>query len=51
MEIVTIFIIVCILGALLGANSFGEAVREGCGCLISIIIVLTAIVIYYTLKP
>ncbi len=40
MEWVTLFIIILILGALAGGDSFGESVRRGCGCLIWIMIAL-----------
>ncbi|MEI6269081.1 MAG: hypothetical protein WCP01_09400 [Methylococcaceae bacterium] len=37
MEIIIIFIIVVVLGALSGATSFGETIKEGCGCIVSIV--------------
>ncbi len=40
MEWVVLLIIIIILGALAGGNSFGETVRTGCGCLVAIIVVL-----------
>lgn len=33
LELLTLLIIVVIIGALLGADSFGETIRTGCGCL------------------
>ena len=40
MEWVVLFIIIVILGALAGGNSFGQTVRKGCGCLVAIMIVI-----------
>ncbi len=33
LELLTLLIVVVIIGALLGADSFGETIRTGCGCL------------------
>lgn len=43
--LVILFIVVVIIGALLGGNSFGGTIRSGCGCIsvVLIIIVLLAI--------
>ena len=38
MEWVALLIIIIILGALAGGNSFGETIRTGCGVLIAITI-------------
>jgi hypothetical protein len=40
MEIVALLIVIIILGALAGGNSFGGTVRKGCGCLAAIVVVL-----------
>jgi len=33
LELFALLVIVVIIGALLGADSFGETIRTGCGCL------------------
>lgn len=33
MELIVFLVVVIILGALAGANSFGETIRSGLGCL------------------
>jgi hypothetical protein len=43
MEWVVLLVIVIILGALAGGNSFGETIRAGCGCLVAIIVVLSVL--------
>ena len=40
MELLVFLLVVIILGALAGADSFGETIRSGLGCLGVIIIVL-----------
>jgi hypothetical protein len=40
MEWVALLVIVVILGALAGGNSFGGTIRKGCGCLVWITVVL-----------
>ena len=45
MEWVVLFIIIVILGALAGGNSFGETVRKGCGCLVVMFIVVLVLVV------
>ena len=40
MEWMVLLVIILILGALAGGNSFGETIRTGCGCLMAIIVVL-----------
>ena len=40
MELVVLLIVIIILGALAGGNSFGETVRKGCGFLVVIIAIL-----------
>ena len=37
---VVLLVVIIILGALAGGNSFGETIRTGCGCLVAIIVVL-----------
>lgn len=37
-EILTVILIIAVLGALIGGNSFGESVRKGCGCIILLLI-------------
>lgn len=41
-ELLTLLIVVVVIGALLGADSFGETIRTGCGCL-GILLLLAAI--------
>lgn len=36
--LVVIFIVIVILGALRGSESFGETIKSGCGCLTLIVI-------------
>ena len=43
MEWIALLIIIVIIGALLGGNSFGETIRKGCGFLLVIILILLAI--------
>ena len=38
MEWVVLFLVIVILGALAGGNSFGETIRNGCGCLVLIVL-------------
>lgn len=45
MEWVVLFIIIVILGALAGGNSFGGTVRKGCGCLVAIFVVMFVIAV------
>ncbi len=45
MEWVGLFIVIVILGALVGGNSLGETVRKGVGCLLVIFLIALAIVI------
>ena len=40
MDWVVLLVVVIILGALAGGNTFGETIRAGCGCLVLIIFVL-----------
>ena len=40
MEWVALLVVIIIIGALLGGNSFGETIRTGCGCLAVIVVVL-----------
>jgi hypothetical protein len=40
---ITLLVIIIILGALAGGNTFGETIRSGCGCLVLIIVVLVVI--------
>lgn len=42
LELLTLLVVVVIIGALLGADSFGETIRTGCGCL-GLLLVLAAI--------
>ncbi len=44
--IIIFVIIIAVLGALIGGDSFGEAIREGCGCISAIIIILIILGIY-----
>ena len=37
-----LLIIIVILGALLGGDSFGETIRGGCGCLVLLVIAAAA---------
>lgn len=37
-ELLALLIVVVILGALAGADSFGETIRTGCGCLVVLIL-------------
>lgn len=39
MELLALLVIVVILGALAGGNSFGETIRTGCGCLLVIVLI------------
>jgi len=48
LELLTLLIIVVIIGALLGADSFGETIRTGCGCL-GILLLIGAIGIAFLL--
>jgi hypothetical protein len=34
MELIILVLVLIVVGALLGGNSFGECLRIGCGCLI-----------------
>jgi hypothetical protein len=43
MEWIALLVVIVILGALAGGNSFGETVRVGCGCLLAIILGLLII--------
>ena len=45
MEWVVLLVIIIILGALAGGNSFGDTIRTGCGCLMAIIVVLFVLVL------
>ncbi len=45
--IIVFIIILAVIGALLGGDSFGEAIRGGCGCLITIIIILVVMSIMF----
>lgn len=44
--IIIIFIVIIILGVLFGGESFGDTIRKGCGCLVSIIII-GALLVYF----
>jgi hypothetical protein len=50
MEFIILFVIICILGALTGATSFGETIKEGCGCLLIIIIAIGILIYYFAHK-
>jgi len=39
MVIVIILIVIVILGVLVGGESFGDTLRKGCGCVITIIVI------------
>jgi hypothetical protein len=43
MSWIVLLIIVIILGALAGGNSLGETIREGCGCLVLLVIAAVAV--------
>ena len=43
MEWVVLFVVIVILGALAGGNSFGETIRNGLGCLVLIVLALIAL--------
>ena len=46
MEWVILFVIIVILGALAGGDTFGETIRSGIGCLVWIVIAIIAIAIF-----
>jgi len=46
MELVGLLVVVVILGALFGGESFGQVIRNGCGVLIALIGLLVAFVIF-----
>jgi hypothetical protein len=50
MEVIILFIIVVVLGALSGATSFGETIKEGCGCVFSILLLIVITGIYLISK-
>jgi hypothetical protein len=47
MEWVVLFIIIVVLGALVGGNSFGETIRNGIGCLVWIFLALLALAVFF----
>ncbi len=50
MEWVAILIILLIIGALIGGNTFGEMVRGGCGCIVIIMLISFVVVLLAMLK-
>ena len=44
--LICLLIVVIILGALFGGESFGETIRQGCGCLVILVIALLAYIWY-----
>lgn len=46
MEWIILFVVIVILGALAGGNSFGETIRNGCGCLVLIVLGLLVLAIF-----
>ena len=38
--LVVLFIVIAILGAIAGGKTFGETLNKGCGCLLSIIVLI-----------
>lgn len=40
---IALLVIIIILGALAGGNTLGETIRSGCGCLVSIIVVIVVV--------
>ena len=47
MEWIVLLIVIVVLGALAGGDSFGETVRKGCGCLVVIVIVFIAFAVFF----
>jgi len=47
MEWLVLLAIVIILGALAGADSFGETVRTGCGCLVTIFFFFFVLALFF----
>ena len=43
MELLGLFIIIVIIGALAGGKYFGDTIRKGCGCLVILVIVVVII--------
>ena len=46
MEWVVLLVIIIILGALAGADSLGETIRSGLGCLVWIVLALLALAFF-----
>ena len=46
MEWVVLLVIIVILGALAGGDTFGETIRNGIGCLVVIFIALLLLVVF-----
>jgi hypothetical protein len=46
MEWIVLLIVIVVLGALVGGNSFGETIRKGIGCLVVIFLILVALAMF-----
>lgn len=46
MEVVILVLVLIVLGALLGGDSFGECLRIGCGCLIMALIAAGVLILF-----
>lgn len=42
---VIFIVVIIVIGALLGGNSLGETIREGCGFIIGVVILLIIIIL------